>query len=336
MARPPAASRAASDPLASVTPRRAVRVREALAGLPRHRPALVGVSGGRDSVLLLALLRHAGFTRLTVCHLNHRLRGRAAETDAKFVRRLALASGCAFIDGRVDVAALARRSGVALEAAGRMARHALFARAGVRTGARRLFLGHHGDDRVETFLFHLFRGAAGRGLSSLRARSTLRLDGLRFDVVRPLLALLRADIDAAVAAGRMVFREDRTNRSPTAVRNRIRHDLIPAIEAALGRPVREAVWRAAEILEAEEAWMESLVPAPRVTLDVKQLRALPVGAQRRQIAAWLRARGVSDIGFEAVEGVRGLLQPDGPARAQLAGGRLAARRAGVIRVSAQA
>jgi len=323
------------DPLAAVMPRRAARVRDALAGLPRHRPTLVGVSGGRDSLLLLALLRHAGFTRLTVCHLNHRLRGRAAEADANFVRRLAAANGCGFVGGRADVAALARKQGLSLETAGRVSRHALFARAGRTTGARILFLGHHGDDRVETFLFHLFRGAAGRGLSSLRVCSSLRLDRLRFKVVRPMLALMRTDIAVAVEALGLRFREDATNQSRDPVRNRIRHDLIPSIERALGRSVRESVWRTAEILEAEEDWMNGLFPAPGRELGVAGLREMPVAAQRRQIAAWLQARGVANIGFEVVEAVRGLLASGGPARAQLPKGQLAARRAGRIRVESR-
>ena len=323
---------ASADPLECVAPRRAARVRALLAGLPKARPLLVGVSGGRDSVLLLHLLHGAGFREVTVCHLDHRLRGNESHADAAFVRALSRSLGYAALVGRRDVGTLAQRLGVSVETAGRIARHALFARAARVTGARVLLLGHHADDRVETFLFNLFRGAGPKGLSSPRADTSLTLDRLRLRVVRPLLPLFREDIDGAIAAAAIPFREDASNRGLDQARNRIRHELLPAVERTLGRPVRETIWRTAELLAGEEEWIETLVPPSAPNLKTVALRDQPVALQRRTVGAWLRDRAVPDCGFEEIEAVRGLLAADGPARTQLPGGFLAARTAGQIRL----
>ncbi len=189
----------------------------------------------------------------------------------------------------------------------------------------RLLLAHHADDQVETFLFNLLRGSGSAGLGGMSTRS-LRDDGLF--VVRPLLGVWREEIDAYIAAHDLPFREDGSNTDPRYTRNRIRHTALPALEAALGRDIRRALRRTAELLRAED---EHLATAPELQnipaqLDTVALRALPLALQRRLIHAWLRERGVRDVGFDEVESVRSLLTVR-VAKVNLPGDKHARRRA---------
>jgi tRNA(Ile)-lysidine synthase len=299
------------------------RVAAALAGFSKTRHALVGVSGGHDSVALLHLLVAARFTNLVVCHLDHSLRGRASTADARFVARLAGRLGLMAVVEKLDVAALAAERKLSLETAAREARYAFFERTARSVKCSTLFLGHHADDQAETFLFNLLRGAGGAGLGAMRPvsqRGALTL-------VRPLLGVTRAEIDEYVKARRIKFREDASNASHGHTRNRLRGEILPMLEKAMGRDVRRSLWRAAEICAAENEWMESLVPAPVKELPVADLRKMPLAAQRRVIREWLRRADISDTGFDDIEAVRGLLENTEPAKVNLPGARHARRRA---------
>ena len=294
---------------------------------PPDARCLIGVSGGRDSVALLHLLLGAGFKKLVVCHLDHVLRAESAE-DARFVALLAKPLGLKFASARVNVAALAKRKKQSLETAAREARYAFFARVARAEKCPRLFLAHHADDQAETFLFNLFRGSAATGLAGMRALTERTVGVVTLQIARPLLGMWREEIDAHISQHHLAFREDASNTDPRHTRNRMRHEIIPAIERTLGRDIRRAVWRAAEILRDEDDFLASQ-PALRdlpERLDTAALLGLPVALQRRVIHAWLKAQRVANVGFEEVEGVRGLLAGR-RAKINLPGGRHARRRA---------
>ena len=312
------------------------RFLQALRAYPPGARYLVGVSGGRDSVTLLHALLAAGYRRLTVCHLDHGLRGRASREDARFVGRLAARHGLALETGRVDVGTLARDEELSMEAAGREARHRFFAEVAGRRRCRTIFLAHHADDQAETFLFNLLRGAGAAGLAGMAVESERAVGwGSRtLRTVRPLLGVWRAEIDDYAAAHRLRWREDPTNADPIhATRNCLRAETLPLLSQAMGRDVRPALWRAADLLRAEDAWLAALVAAEGelpAELPVKTLAAQPLAHQRRTIRAWLAARGVAGVGYEEVERVRGLLDvaSGGPAKVNLPGDHHARRRAG--------
>ena len=297
---------------------------------PPGERCLIGVSGGRDSVALLHMLLGAGFKKLTVCHLDHGLRDEGRE-DARFVEALAERHGLKLASARVNVAALAKRKKLSLETAAREARYAFFARVARTEKCPRLFLAHHADDQAETFLFNLFRGSAAAGLAAMRPLATRTVGSVTLQIARPLLGMWREKIDAYIAAQKIAFREDTSNTDPRHTRNRMRHEIIPAIERALGRDIRRAVWRAAEILRDEDDFLAArpeLRDLPE-TLETSALRAQPVALQRRIIHTWLKAQSVADVGFAEVEAVRALLA--GPrAKVNLPGGLHARRRAGRI------
>jgi tRNA(Ile)-lysidine synthase len=145
---------------------------------------LIGVSGGRDSVALLHQLLRAGYRRLIVCHLDHQLRGRASKIDAAFVRQLAKRNKLHIEIESANVKALAARSKQSIETAGRTARYEFFARVARRRRCRTLFLAHHADDLVETFLLNLFRGAGPVGFGGMREIATRKVSGVDLQIVR--------------------------------------------------------------------------------------------------------------------------------------------------------
>jgi tRNA(Ile)-lysidine synthase len=284
-----------------------------LAQFSQDRRYLVGVSGGRDSVALLHQLVDSGYRRLIVCHLDHRLRGRASQADAKFVERLAAKLHCEFETDQTDVAALARASKQSVETAGRMARYEFSARVARRRRCQTIFLGHHADDLVETFLMNLFRGAGPTGFGGMREVVSRRVLGTELQIVRPLLGVWREEIDQYVKARRLKYREDVSNESLGPVRNRVRRRLIPYIEKQMGRKVRSTLWRAALIAADEAEWLEGLVDSKQSEtpqLDTTTLRAQPRALQRRTIQRWLQTQGIGKIDFDLIERVRSLLDPD--------------------------
>jgi len=327
--------------------------------LPPHARYLIGVSGGRDSVALLHWLVDAGYKRLVICHLNHQLRGNSSNADARFVKRLVerynqtivgqalrlpgsrtgkrsarrtTIGDIEFALGSANIRALGKKQKMSIETAAREARYAFFAETARRRNSRTIFLAHHADDLVETFLINLFRGAGSAGLSAMREISTRRIDGIDLTIVRPFLCVWRKEIDDYIRKHRLMFREDATNKNLTPIRNRIRHRIIPYLEKTLGRNIRQNIWRTAVIAADEEKWIESDLPdSKHADFSVGKLRALPVALQRRALLKWLRAQNVSNVGFDTIERVRSLADRDARiAKVNLSENRHALRRAGKI------
>jgi tRNA(Ile)-lysidine synthase len=291
---------------------------------------LIGVSGGRDSVALLHWLLARGYRRLIVCHLNHGLRGRSSAADARFVGKLADDKGLRFEMATAAVRQLAADRKLSIETAARVARYDFFAAVAKRRRCRILFLGHHADDLVETFLINLFRGSGAQGQRGILPIAKREISGTELTIVRPLLTVSRAEIDHYISAHRLRFRDDATNQRLDSLRNRMRHRIIPELEREFGRDIRNTVRRAALIAADEDALLNSFVLAAAERLQLKQLRPLPAALQRRAITSWLRKHSVADVSFEMVERVRSLLTSDVPAKVNLTDDRHARRRAGEL------
>src|SRR6266508_1530555 len=312
-----------------------------LGSFPPESRYLVGVSGGRDSIALLHRLLDLGYRRLIVCHLNHQLRGRSSQADSRFVEKLAAAwnkkigAHVDFEPGSADVRALAKRNKTTIETAARQARYCFFAGLAKRRRSHTIFLAHHADDLVETFLINLFRGAGATGLAAMREVSTRRIEDVDLTIVRPLLSVWRDEIDSYVREHRLTFREDASNKSLAPMRNRIRRRIIPYLEKTLGRSIRQNIWRTYVIAAEEENWIESQLPVSGDHddhhLSVRDLRGLSIALQRRAILKWLHGQNVSEIGFDIIERVRSLLDPATRiAKVNLAQDRHLRRRAGKI------
>ena len=309
---------------------RLIEPKTLLKKFPTTRRYLIGVSGGRDSVALLDSLIDLGYKNLIVCHLNHQLRGRSSDADAKFVEKLAAKYDLDLAFGSSNVRALATRKKMSIETAAREARYKFFAQVAKRRRCRTIFLAHHADDLVETFLINLFRGAGNTGLAGMRTVSMRRLNDVDLTIVRPLLGVWRSEIEKYVKRHRLKFREDASNKSLAPLRNRIRLRVIPQIEKQFGRKVRESVRRAAIIAAAEEDFFELLLPPKLMKvpeLAVNHMRALPLAIQRRTLHEWLRASKIPNLSFDLIERVRALLDSDRTAKTNLPQDRHVRRRA---------
>jgi tRNA(Ile)-lysidine synthase len=189
----------------------------------------VAVSGGADSVALLRMMmdvrdayRADAPMEIAVVHFNHQLRGRAADADERFVRKLADMHGLAFHLGSADVGAAAKRAKRNVEDAGRRERYAFFARLVKEGRVDCVATAHTTDDQAETVLAHILRGTGLAGLGGIHPVSGA--------VVRPLLGIRRAELRRYLKLRKQNWREDATNRDTAQTRARIRKKLIPLLE----------------------------------------------------------------------------------------------------------
>lgn len=196
--------------------------------------ALVAASGGQDSTALLLILSHLADemgVEFAVAHFDHRLRSREeAACDQAAVRALAEALGLPLVTGSGDVRRRARRRRESIEEAARAMRFAFLHREARRLGADVVVLGHTRDDRAETVLLHLLRGSGVEGLVGLRARSPWPF-GRGPELSRPLLEASRQETLLYCRDAGLDPREDATNLLLEATRNRVRHELMPALRA---------------------------------------------------------------------------------------------------------
>ena len=301
-------------------------VQTTLANYPRDQFSLVGVSGGLDSRVLLELLLQFGFSNLVVCHLNHNLRGSASREDAEFVEQLAARLQLPYFCRAVKTWPNNR----SIETAARLARHHFFAEAAKHFQTNLIFLAHHADDQVETFLFNILRGTGSLGNAVIEPQTVLRVENEALSVVRPLLAVWKVELEEFAKRNRLRYREDATNYESLYTRNRIRNLLIPEIEKILERPVRRNLVRLSEIAREEEKFLQTVTPEiwRQESISVRELRALPAALQRRVIYRWLDRQEVRNIGFEAIEAVRALIEHEKPAKTNLPQDRFCRRKEG--------
>jgi tRNA(Ile)-lysidine synthase len=204
------------------------------------RAWVVAVSGGSDSVGLLRVLCQIAEPLglcLSVAHLDHGVRGAAAQGDAAFVAELARSLGLALDLGQWQPSRTAH-----FESDARRARYDWLKQVARARGAGALAVGHTRDDQAETILHRILRGTGPRGLAGIPARRILATDP-KLALVRPLLGVSRRGIRAFLSAIGQPFREDETNAVRTRTRSRIRHDLLPKLAAEYNPAVSRALVR---------------------------------------------------------------------------------------------
>ena len=223
--------------------------------LPEGAEVVAGVSGGADSVCLLrmlVLLREEFGIRLQAVHVNHKIRSEAAE-DADYVRMLCERWQVPFVLVEEDVEALAKKERISCEEAGRLVRYRAFEEALDGKAAGCIAVAHNREDRAETLLFHLFRGTGLAGMGSIRPVRE-NADGSR--IIRPLLCLSRAEIEAFLKKEGIAWRTDRTNLEDAYTRNRIRNRILPYAEENICSGAAQHLAQEAQLLAETSDFVE--------------------------------------------------------------------------------
>lgn len=256
-------------------------VRREVADLPAGRLVVVGCSGGADSLALAAATAftapRAGLVARAVV-VDHGLQPGSAEVAA------GAATTCRSLGLAADVVRVqVSPDGEGTEAAARAARLAALEE---RAAGGVVLLGHTRDDQAEQVLLGLARGAGSRSLAGMpRRRGPFR---------RPLLGLPRATTERACRALGLHWWADPANADPAYTRSRVRHRVLPVLEAELGPGVAEALVRSAEALRADADALDDL--AARAAADVRtgdgdldaaSLAALPAAVRTRVLRTWL-------------------------------------------------
>ena len=272
---------------------------------------IAAVSGGADSVCLLTLLcglKKRWNLSVRTVHVHHGLRGGEADRDAAYVERLCNGLDVPVKVVRVDVRQFAGEQGLSEEEAGRILRYEALEReaeaweaeparglgseadsaqpgcpgasAVRRPGPVKIAVAHHGDDQAETILHNLCRGSGLAGLGGMQP--------VNGRIIRPLLAMSRADIVNWLDSQKLEYCEDSTNQSDHYTRNRIRGALIPALEAQVNAGAVDNILRLGRIASQADAylrgqakqWIEENVtrengPAGRIFIPASLFLAQP-------------------------------------------------------------
>ena len=302
---------------------------------PEGTRLVIGISGGSDSVALTFVLRElapaSGFAIAALAHFNHRLRP-TADRDERFCRALASKLALPIVVGDVDIRAYATAERLGIEEAARRARYAFLHRAAADHDAGRIAVGHTRDDQAETFLLKLIRGAGLTGLGGIYPR--------RGVLVRPLLDVSRDDLRGFLTARGEDWVDDESNADVTNPRNRIRHRVIPELDAAYGGHTSGAIARAAALAREDGSWLDDLAAgrylrmatsdADMVTFDAAALAAEPGPVRRRLLLTALRdVAGMREVALEHVEAAADILRGSSSG-ADLPGARLELRRGKLV------
>ena len=261
----------------------------------RGKRVLVAASGGADSTALALALQDLG-CEIVLAHVHHGIRGKSADADARFVAALAKKLGAPVFFGKFAVPAEAKKTGESLEMAARRVRRDFLVATAKRGKFRFVAVGQTADDQAETVLMRIARGTSVAGLAGIPY--LLKHRGVAF--VRPLRDVPRAQVVAFLTSRRQRWREDETNADDFALRNRVRHEILPLLEQRLNPGVRQALLRLADIAAAEDEVMSALARKTKLTART------PLALRRRRALDELRAAGVppEKRDFRAVENPR--------------------------------
>ena len=265
---------------------------------------ICAVSGGADSVALLFGLylekEKLGIT-LSAAHFNHHLRGDASDGDEAFVR--------AFCD-RYDIPLYVGQGQVTpgekgLEAAAREARYGF-----LKTLPGKIATAHTANDNAETLLLHLVRGTGLKGLGGITPVGE--------NLIRPMLSITRAEVEAFLEEYCLRHVEDGSNATDQFLRNRLRHHVMPLLEAENPR-LALALSETALRLRQDDGFLEDAAFRQHTT-DVEALRAMPQALRSRVLENLLKQWGVREPEHRHVEMAQALVFSENPsAKAHLPG-----------------
>ena len=236
-------------------------------GIPGQERILAAVSGGADSVCLLLSLRELGYDVCAV-HVEHGIRGEESLGDCAFVRKLCREHGILLRVVRVDAKAVSKERSMSLEEAARTLRREALIQTAHEWKIRVIAMAHHRMDQAETVLWNLIRGSSTGGLGGIRP--VRGEDGC--DLVRPLLACGRDQIEEYLRKKGVPWRTDRTNADTCLTRNAIRLKVLPVLEELNPGAVRHIADAASDLRKVED-WLAAQTEAAWKDVILSDLQA---------------------------------------------------------------
>lgn len=194
---------------------------EQLRLLDPNKPVLVALSGGRDSVALLSVLRNLNYEVIAL-HCNFHLRNQESDRDELFVRQLCNHLDVPLTIRHFDTISYSRTKGISVEMAARELRYQWFENMRLRLKAQAVAVAHHQDDQAETLLLNITRGTGLRGMCGMKSKNGY--------IVRPLLCVGRQQIEQYISDNHLQYVDDFTNKDTAYKRNNIRHNIIPLLQ----------------------------------------------------------------------------------------------------------
>lgn len=181
---------------------------------------LLGVSGGKDSMLMTVLLHRLGY-KLVIAHCNFQLRGEESDKDEALVRQTAAQMGIPFFVKRFDTKSNAEAHRISIQMSARALRYAWFEELRQEQSCQAIAIAQHQQDNIETVCINLVRGTGLQGLQGILPN--------RGNIVRPLLFMTTEEIAQAAQAYEVPYRDDQSNFSTKYARNKIRLDVLPIL-----------------------------------------------------------------------------------------------------------
>lgn len=222
----------------------------------KNAKILVGLSGGADSVCLTlslaALSEKYGYT-VGALHVNHMIRANEADRDQEFSRRLCEKHGIEFFCEKVNIPAMCSVSGKSLELCAREERYRLFEKICREHGFNAVATAHTASDNAETMIINLVRGSGIKGLCGVPPKRRLSEKSI-CEVIRPLIFCQRHEIEEYLGALGQDYVTDSTNLCDDCTRNRVRHEIIPSLQA-LNPSLVNSLSSCAAALREDEAFI---------------------------------------------------------------------------------
>ena len=266
--------------------------------LSREGLHLVALSGGADSVAMLLILKELGY-RIEAAHCNFHLRGEESNRDEDFVKELCRKQDIPFHVIHFDTKEYAALHQVSVEMAARELRYGYFRQLRQDIGTEKVCVAHHRDDAVETLLMNLMRGSGVHGLTGIRAHHG--------DIVRPLLAVSRQEIEEYLHSIGQDFVTDSTNLVDDVLRNKIRLNVLPLLEQ-INPNVAENIGKTARFMQEAEKVVEAAIRQQQEeliehdaqneteTVSIESLQQLP--SPELFLYEWLSKKGFNTTQVE--------------------------------------
>ncbi len=302
---------------------------------------LIGLSGGADSVCLLAVLdrlKPEMNLRITAAYLDHGLRPAETPAEVDFCRDLCGSFDIPFVIKMLNVLEHSKTEKLSKQESARDLRYRALQEIAAEVGAHRIAIGHHADDQAETILMRLFRGTGPSGMAGIPP--------VRKNIIRPLIDIERTQIESFLDAEGIAFMVDSSNQRDDYLRNKLRHHVMPAIKK-LNRDVIKTMSRTAEICREEERFfgvqvtktlmkMISRKTDSSIELFIAPMEAMDIVILRRVLRRALdETRGLREIGLVHIGEVIHLIR-SGTAgdRVYLPGGRRAIKKYATLLITA--